>query len=527
MKVNIPHAKTIAMCRVVRQESPVLSVPQLLLVEGDVVELAVGEMAPVRLRSLGPKPTILERGQIHAPQSLEVDGGLHKYTRYCVLETPFQHYLCDMLKLARPMPVVEQHYKESIQLVCMRIIPSVALVSILIGVLRFIVPSQAVQTAQRGFELIALNPALTVLPLLPLGYPLLREIMIEYANARVITLFDELQSSKREFEEEEEDEFDEDAPPPVKDVKIESRAVWRKFWNNLFTVDARNLSRSTCIFESIADISVLSVVDRDGTVASTYPSADQFIFNDHVDGLIAVNVAQDEEKETGVRFEDVDWEQRVASLRPMCLNLLLNANCAMQDGKRRTDHHRRFTPILEWGAHHARQTCLCRYAIEAGIPSDASGAFQHVGQFHVLRDDMALLLQKANPNRELASATCNTWQDAHGGYQLLTEGNGDLVLALCRKAWHGTQLEFMDDVLLERWRDVLENSSLNDIYCMALAYKPVEASFLDTMQGKDIFLETHHPFDYNDYHNQIFLGVVTFASTPKPVRCVVCCSYGM
>lgn len=71
---------------------------------------------------------------------------------------------------------------------------------------------------------------------------------------------------------------------------------------------------------------------------------------------MALDVTEEQEKEFGVLFEDADWKSHVSSIRPLCLNLALNAVCVLQNGKRRIDHHRTANSLLEIGAHRARQS---------------------------------------------------------------------------------------------------------------------------------------------------------------------------
>jgi hypothetical protein len=64
-------------------------------------------------------------------------------------------------------------------------------------------------------------PFLAILPLLPLGVPGLWLIARSLGNAQLLILFEALQISKTEYEDDDEvDEFDAEAPPPTKDMEL-------------------------------------------------------------------------------------------------------------------------------------------------------------------------------------------------------------------------------------------------------------------------------------------------------------------
>lgn len=164
----------------------------------------------------------------------------------------------------------------------------------------------------------------------------------------------------------------------------------------------------------------LSCLDREGTVATTYPNTDRFIFVDSDDNMVALDVAQDSQCEYGIKFEDADWGLYLSSIRPICLNLGLNTNCDTLLGKRRTDHHRRFTPLLTFGANKARQTCMCRYASEVGFTVD------NLQEFVKIHEELILQGAKAEDpknrlNFETSCVISTFWKDCNGSILWLTK----------------------------------------------------------------------------------------------------------
>lgn len=228
-----------------------------------------GDKAPGKLVGLFMDVQVA-RGQSFSPSSSQQLGNVKEGERqkFVLMETPVLKHLQATLSAKRSEPAYEKEHISITSLVLFYAIPLVAFVSLITGLIRYFTSIPSLHSSRLAFELLAVNVSLCVLPLIPLTFAVLRLYMIDFANARVISLFDELQSSKRDFEEE--DEFDQDAPPPVKDVEVSLRDIWEIFWNNLFSVDVRNLSRSTYLFESMADMSVLSAIDREGTLSTVF-----------------------------------------------------------------------------------------------------------------------------------------------------------------------------------------------------------------------------------------------------------------
>lgn len=106
-----------------------------------------------------------------------------------------------------------------------------------------------------------------------LGSPLLKLVYDIYGNARLLSLVEVLQKSKTPYlESDEVDEFDEEAPPPTKDIYLDLR--------HIFTVAARAFSQELDVFlfwgvnlvQDFAKVSVLSFVDREGPIAMVSPN---------------------------------------------------------------------------------------------------------------------------------------------------------------------------------------------------------------------------------------------------------------
>jgi len=86
----------------------------------------------------------------------------------------------------------------------------------------------------QAFEILIILQLYAILPMLPLAFLILWIIVRSLANATILVLFEALQISKTEYEDEGVDEFDAEAPPPTKNVHLDRSAVWNKFCTYLF-----------------------------------------------------------------------------------------------------------------------------------------------------------------------------------------------------------------------------------------------------------------------------------------------------
>lgn len=67
--------------------------------------------------------------------------------------------------------------------------------------------------------------------------------------------------------------------------------------------------------------------------------------------------------------------------------------------------------------------------------------------------------------------------------------------------------------MTDKWLDLLENADTNDIYCLALAYRPFTGQDFD-FKGSVVRVGDEN---FGKINKQIFLGVVTLVSNPKEV----------
>lgn len=282
---RIPFIPCMSVARVVR-DGVVRIFPVNLLVEGDVVEMLYGDVSPGRMKYIHTPPSAtdpaffteqqqqppissssplpdeheqtgdthslqtreyyLARDQVFKPSFFGVpppNGLMEEYLRargryhFVLLETPLERNMRKALTQKRPNTVLATEAQKLEQVFYHYLIWVVLGISMVINLLRFglrdmlILGTHVDQLA----ELFCALPFYVTLPLLPLCLPSLWLIARSFGNAQLLILFEALQISKTEYEDDDEvDEFDTEAPPPTKDVEL-SPSRYRLFANKRYT----------------------------------------------------------------------------------------------------------------------------------------------------------------------------------------------------------------------------------------------------------------------------------------------------
>jgi hypothetical protein len=184
-----------------------------LLVKGDVIELTSGELAPARARRWSDaQHEELPRHYPHLPADISTETSIA--CPYILLETPFVQTLREILTAKRPKGVQEQELLR-LRTLWRRFLWTILGLSLLASTLRF-----TLLDLKAAFS-IYMEVVYIVLSTLPFGFIVLLLLCRLCATARLISLFELLQTSDAIFEEREDaDEFDDEAPPPTKDVNV-------------------------------------------------------------------------------------------------------------------------------------------------------------------------------------------------------------------------------------------------------------------------------------------------------------------
>ncbi|KAG0369933.1 hypothetical protein BGX24_002228, partial [Mortierella sp. AD032] len=261
-ELKIPSIPSVSTVRVIRS-GIVRTLPSNLIVKGDLIEMVFGDTAPCNVlctlskhgiestsqtqhlhhhhhhhrhshprKSSPTREFFLSRREIFKPSlfgSSPSEGWQKRHHelkgRYTfeVLETPLEQILHTALDpTPRPNSLIQKQLLVISRIIFFKVLLAIALLALAINLLRYVLKEvlQLHHPTQGPEQLLAL-PIYAALPLLPLSLPTLLQISKAFTNATILVLFNTLQISKTEFEDEKDvDEFDVEAPPPTKNVDI-------------------------------------------------------------------------------------------------------------------------------------------------------------------------------------------------------------------------------------------------------------------------------------------------------------------
>ncbi|CAM0141394.1 unnamed protein product [Umbelopsis sp. WA50703] len=529
---RIPFIPSLSIAKVVR-DGVSRVFPTNLLVEGDVVEMLYGDVAPCRMKYIymdpleAPNPfsnsTIdiadtndsdkannldytrkeyyLAADQVLKPSFFGVPPSpqmMRDYMaargrhQFILLETPLRKNMRKALMGERPETVIHNEAKVLINWFYHRLVWIILAIALIINVFRFGFKDMMGNKGDvdQIAEVVFVETIYAILPLLPLTLPSLWLIARSFGNAQVLVLFEALQISKTEYEDEDDvDEFDAEAPPPTKDVELNPNAVWSRFCSLLTKWDKLSLTRSTNLFESLGSTTVICCLDKEGTISNPFPSVEQILLPTNDDDVAVLDVEEDSDQPYGIKFEDQDWDQFLPALKPVGLNFLLNTNCGVLQGRRRAEHHRKRSGLHSYGKTlPARQSCLCRLGKSIGFTDDALATFQLRKEIYTFAPYHEVLNSQRNlPQQfEVPSMLSTIYEETRSrSYQLLSDGHLDLILDKCSDYWDGQELRRMTDTMEKKVCDLFQNAQVNDMQCIAYAYRPI-----NTTNGERIpFLE--------------------------------------
>lgn len=106
-------------------------------------------------------------------------------------------------------------------------------------------------------------------------------LLISWCNSRILTLSSNLNASQTPYVEVEgADEFDEDEPAPLKNIKLPFTEILKKSFSGLFGNDANDSFFWAYDLSKVLgyEISVISFLDREGTICPCFPKPLEVIF---------------------------------------------------------------------------------------------------------------------------------------------------------------------------------------------------------------------------------------------------------
>jgi len=511
-ELRIPSTNSVSVLRVIRDgKSKTFPVP--LLVKGDIVEITYGERIPCdakyvpseRNKTYIPKDPLLKKREKFRPTFFEpqdVKDGLQETTfnsslfTFELLETPIHDSLDSIFTSKRPKPPLGHQINIIKREIFNHFFLYNFIVALAIALGRFLYEIIANHLKENLLNVIIdyflYRPLSSFIPLIFSPFVIGFTLVHVFGNSHILFMFEQLKKSKNEYKDDENiDEFD-PAPAPTKEIHVSFGDVL-KYAQSIFKTKKGTLLRSSSLLDTLGSITVICALDKEGTLSYPFPSIEQLFFIDKDGKSVILDVEESSQNPNGIRFEDNDWSNHLASLKPLGLNLLLNTNCGFAEGKIRNDPHRRLSGLHFCGrTQSARQTCLCRLGREIGFSVDVIKSFKLLKQLYTLSPSHPSLDKMVDYHFKVPNMFSQIFEEASSGYQLITDGSVELVLDCCLDYWNGEDLGVIDRNIEKKILDFCQTATSNDNQIITYAYRPIhreEIFQLSSFDKKPLFFE--------------------------------------
>lgn len=511
------------------RDGMIVNLPWALLVEGDIIVLRPGQEVPGHCRGLGSDDPDLYFGQIYQPRAQNKSSLSapqvrmpHQNKAYQMCETPYLQNLKVALEQAtcRPVTVFEkQRYLWTVKVMEELALPIVVGVVTVVNIVRHVYQLPGVN---HWTETYLLQTIAASLPILQIVFPIAWVGLNCYGLAR----FKLLSKKRQKYRRPKSCSISEDANDPLiqaiseSNLGAESLRSLGKTFINIALGREDMVSRTANIVQVLGSLSALCCVDKKGILSWPNPTAEKVFFlrnsdpisrNSSKSSLEEAAVPQSQTKDLPVggknqepitvaevldlthdqnapfcvEFDDQQWREHIARLKPLGLAALLNT-CA--PAPRHTYSH--FCSHLTCEAQLSEdlvpvtnRRCLCELAKQIGFTESVAqnytveeclAVFRHLQPDTIRRDtrfarSLHLTTRVKVPLPHMLSVIV---RDHAKQLQMLTQGTADLILDCCVDYWNGRDLTPISPADRKKIIDFYQRNSLT-AYCTAFAYKPL------------------------------------------------------
>uniref|UniRef100_A0A3P8Z9Y8 Transmembrane protein 94 n=1 Tax=Esox lucius TaxID=8010 RepID=A0A3P8Z9Y8_ESOLU len=226
--------------------------------------------------------------------------------------------------------------------------------------------------------------------------------------------------------------------------------------------------------------------------------AEDYVCDYHLEML---SLSQDQQNPLSIQFDEQGWQCHLSSLKPLGLNILLNlCNASVtQQLCRFSDHlsnlalqesHGAVLPVhVPWG--------LCELSRLIGFTPGARELFKQENHLALYQLPFGEKAKESVPRRQqnftkrqppishLISLFIR--DSSSNNVQMLSHGSADLILEACTDVWDGTDIYPLSGSDRKKVLDFYQRACLSG-YCSAFAYKPMQVSLSNQLNGKCVEL---------------------------------------
>eukprot|EP00002_Diphylleia_rotans_P025702 TRINITY_DN5088_c0_g1_i6.p1 TRINITY_DN5088_c0_g1~~TRINITY_DN5088_c0_g1_i6.p1 ORF type:complete len:1270 (+),score=233.21 TRINITY_DN5088_c0_g1_i6:49-3858(+) len=505
-----------------------ITLPSNLLVEGDMIEVCIGDVFPCDCVSVDtslhvPKNEVFQGADSDTSQKVCPDSWADRSSRIFECKaTPvidnMKHVLNMFTNNGHPPTPLDRFY-DLMQKKLRQTLFFTLASTVLVNILRYSFSPRS----HEWTEMLVQRPIYGVLPVLPLTLPLFLPLLRAFGNARLLALAEEFQNKPPPNPEESSsessgDEFDAeevDLPPPSSDFLTMDKILGR-FWA-LLIGRSYCLSRTLKPLETLGSITALTYHDKRGILSAGDAVIEKaVIWSKGLNSMVTWDFSVDPEDHATLRFDDAEWDRFLESLKPLGLSCLMNNLCSRPDLSILIEDMRRYSARKTHDAvYKCEVDCTCPLPRAIGFADDTASLFTAVRDF-IITVDLAEFHGiyenfENSPRQDVRfnppplvpySASTMVMDQRNGGYQLFTRGSPDIVLALCTHTWDGNNVIPIDESTRQKLVDSFKNwRDKKDLVVVALSYKPISQAAAKVATAinpdKNSMVVKLSPFEYD------------------------------
>lgn len=526
------------------RDGHIVNIPQTLLVSGDIIQLNFSHPSPAHVKVIKPQfhhdgillpdeliPGEIPRIRYRKKQNNPLTFKQNVRAWYKVTHTPFLWWLRKVDLFSYPVSHLCRQKQTIEKLVNILLIPVIFTATLLLSILRWLLFSKYFTWS----EIFLIWPMLSILPLISLCLPILWTLSNAYGLSQLELCF----------------------------IGNDDLSCTDKLRNVLKAIVMPYSHLKYDVLHSFGIVSAVCAVDKEYVLTSGFPSPEKVFFfrsstaneKDNIvnetDKLTQIEVIPEildltpnSAKDSGLNFDDPNWQQYVNSLKPIGLNVAITSHAV----------GRPFTvsPPISWGFHTFldKTRCCCSLSQEIGVSRYANSNLKFRNSFVVLAHDDSSDIQTASESSLVKIKSRSFFQKVQSDIQshllavlcqdhsqnniLMSSGSADFICKYCSDYWDGQDLQPMSDNEIGEIIDFFTRRSLSS-YCIALSYNPLFNSSISLDGNVGVFLpqcmlEKHSHYSSLDsgllvdnvahvlhsLSNQVFVGMVSLQYYPKP-----------
>ncbi|KAJ3644745.1 hypothetical protein Zmor_022452 [Zophobas morio] len=539
------------------RDNKLVNLPWALLVKDDVILVRPGQLSPGYCEAIDKSSEfpLLHAKEVYSP-SLQSANEIFsapksrkplENKKYRLLETPYLNNLRIYLEQALDRPITllnQQRHLVMIKIIERFLLPMTFFGVLLVNLFRYLFPLGRSTSS----EMFLVVPAATILPLLPLIFPVAWNLLNYFGLARFQSILD----ISRHIETASDNPLEEDTEDTTIDHS-ELTCRRQELWKNFVSIikgKPELLVHSANILHVLGTVTALGCVDKKGILSWPNPTAEKVFFlhnNETVSPSSSLGNVGDlsvdadsaggtphhysyESPSTSVaevldlthnhsepfklHFDDQEWQQFLSSLKPLGLAILLNT-CNVDT----QEHYAAFCSHITCEAIYnenlipvTNRRCLCELAKEIGFVDQAQKIFALEQQLSTFRHLQPEMVRRDNKYaRSLHLSTKLKFPFPHmfavivkelssGSVQLLSEGTADIILDSCVDYWDGHDLCPLTHSDRKKIQDFYQRSSLT-AYCTAFAYRPLNKCISSKVSGVYLELPSDSRHLYMNYRS--------------------------